>query len=295
MDAAHRAALRAEAHLRKLNRDLTRRTRELTVSNRKLKQEIAQRRAAVETLRLSERRAGCLLEESRLLQVQLRSLSRRVLSTQEEERKRISRELHDVIAQVLTGIHVQLANLSLAATATTKEMNHLLARAQRLVEKSVDSMHRFACELRPAVLDDLGLVPALQSFLKTFMKETGVRAKMTVSAGMKGLSPALRTALFRVAQEALTNVARHAQASSVEVSILKRASSVCMLVKDDGKSFDYERTRRTKRRTHLGLLGMRERIEMVGGEFTVDSATGKGTTIKALIPLRNVSAGKRPS
>jgi signal transduction histidine kinase len=287
LDAARGAALQAGAHLKQLNQSLKRRTCELAASNRLLKREVARRQKGEETLRRSEQRAIALLEESRLLQAQLRLLSHRILSTQEDERKRISRELHDVIAQVLTGIHVQLANLKLAATATTKEMNLLVSRAQRLVEKTVDSVHRFACELRPTVLDDLGLVPALHSFLKTFTKDTGVRAHLSASAGLEELSSAKRTALFRVAQEALVNVARHAKASRVDISILKRMNSVCMLVKDDGQAFDYERVWRTKRSEHLGLLGMRERVEMVGGDFTVDSAPGQGTTIKALLPFRN--------
>ena len=102
-------------------------------------------------------------------------------------------------------------------------------------------MHRFARELRPTVLDDLGLIPALHSFMKNFTKRTGVRASLTAFAAVEQLDTAKRTVLFRVAQEALTNVARHAQASRVEVSIQKLPDRICMKIKDDGKSFDVER------------------------------------------------------
>jgi signal transduction histidine kinase len=164
------------------------------------------------------------------------------------------------------------------------------------VEKSVDIVHQFARDLRPTVLDDLGLIPALHSFLKNFTTRTGVRASLaTFTMKIEELDAARRTALFRVAQEALTNVARHAHASRVEVSIQKLPDCVCMKIKDDGKSFDVDRTLRSNGGKRLGLLGMRERLEMIGGKFVVESAPGKGTTILAQIPLGRARAGGRKS
>jgi len=138
--------------------------------------------------------------------------------------------------------------------------------------------------LRPALLDDLGLIPALHAFLKSFTKQTGVRAGLTAFAAVERLDTANRTVLFRVAQEALTNVARHAQASRVEVTIQKLPDGICMKIKDDGKSFQVDRVMHGKGGKHLGLLGMRERLEMVSGSFEVESAPGHGTTITAKIP-----------
>ena len=179
----------------------------------------------------------------------------------------------------MTGINVRLAALKKEATLNTKGLERNIARTQRLVEKSVDIVHRFARELRPTVLDDLGLIPALHSFMKNFTTRTGVRASLTAFAmKIEQLDAARRTVLFRVAQEALTNVARHAQASRVEVSIQKLPDCVCMKIKDDGKSFDVERVLHANGGKRLGLLGMRERLEMVGGKFAVESAPGKGTT-----------------
>ncbi|MBI5386984.1 MAG: sensor histidine kinase [Verrucomicrobia bacterium] len=289
LEETHRAALEANVRLSRANRTLNQRTVELATSNRELKKEIAQRQAVEETLRQSEQHSTRLLEQSRRLQEQLRQLSRQILSAQEEERKRISRELHDVIAQVLTGINVQLATLKTEATVSTKGLTRNISRTQRLVEKSVDIVHRFARELRPALLDDLGLIPALHSYLKEFAKRTGLRASLMAftSGRIEELDSAGRTALYRVAQEALNNVARHAQASRVEASILKVAHGLRLQIKDDGKSFEVEQVLHAKKNQRLGLLGMRERVEMVGGQFTVESAPGQGTTIQAQIPLGN--------
>ena len=188
---------------------------------------------------------------------------------------------------MLTGINVRLATLKIEAVSNTKGLGDKIARAQRLVERSVDIVHRFARELRPAVLDDLGLIPALHSLMKRFTKETGIRVNLTAFADVEKLSRAKRTVLFRVAQEALTNVARHAQAGRVAVSIQRLPKAVRMQIKDNGKGFELKRVLFVGRCKRLGLLGIRERVEMVGGKFTVESEPGKGTTIHAQIPFNN--------
>jgi len=285
IEKTHRAAREANGQLVQLNRSLHQRSVDLIAANRQLQQEIRQRKKVEASLRKSEHHYSELLEQSRRMQEQLRLLSRQLLSAQEEERKMISRELHDEIAQTLTGINIRLASLKAESTLNTKGLQRKISSTQRLVEKSVDIVHRFARELRPTALDDLGLIPALHSFMKNLTRRTGIRASLTTFAAVERLDTAKRTVLFRVAQEALTNVARHAQASRVEVSIRKWPGCVCMKIKDDGKSFNVERALRANRGKRLGLLGMRERLEMVGGKFVVESSPGKGTTIQAQIPL----------
>jgi signal transduction histidine kinase len=292
IEKTHRTAREATAHLKKFIETLSRRTVELAASNLELSLEITQRKAAEDALKKSEHHYSQLLEKSDRLQEQMRQLSRQILSAQEDERKKISRELHDVIAQTLTGINVRLSALKKEAAVNTKGLDSNIARTQRLVEKSVNIVHEFARELRPAVLDDLGLIPALHSFVKLFSKRTRLRVHLKVFAGVEQLDIARRTVLFRVAQEALTNVSRHAHASRVEVSIQKLANGICMKIEDDGKSFKAEHMMRSRGRKHLGLLGMRERLEMVGGRFDVESAPGKGTAITALIPPGNGAIGK---
>ncbi|HEY5043329.1 MAG TPA: histidine kinase [Verrucomicrobiae bacterium] len=269
-----------------------RRSDAIAAANEELRQEIERRKVIEESLKKSEQHQRRLLEESRLMEEQLRNLSRQVLQAQEEERKRISRELHDVIAQTLTGINVRLAALKKEATFNTKHLDRDIARTQRLVEKSVDIVHQFARELRPAVLDDLGLIPALHSFVKLFSKRTRVHVHLKIYAGVEQLNINQRTILYRVAQEALTNVSRHAQASRVEVDIQKLPDGVCMKINDNGKSFKLDRVLNARGRKRLGLLGMRERLQMVGGHFDIESVAGKGTTIIAKIPLSAKRGGR---
>jgi signal transduction histidine kinase len=285
IEKTHSAAHEANAHLNRTIETLTRRTADLAASNRQLKHEVTQRKSAEESLRKSEQHHVHLLEQSRRMQEQLRLLSRQLLSAQEQERKMISRELHDVIAQTLTSINVRLANLKKKAMSNTKGLDRNIARTQRLVEHSVNIVHRFARELRPTVLDDLGLIPALHTFMKNFRKETGIRVSLAAFAEVEQVVGDKRTVLYRVAQEALTNVARHARASQADVKIQKKDGLICMRIKDNGKGFRQQSVSRSKKGHRLGLLGMRERLEMVGGKFTIESAPGKGTTVLAQIPL----------
>jgi signal transduction histidine kinase len=285
LEKTHRAAQEINVHVSQLYHALRQRSGDLAASNRQLKREIAQRKSVEESLRKSEQHYGRLLEQSRRMQDQLRLLSHQLLLAQEEERKRISRELHDVIAQTLTGINVRLAALKKEAALNTKGIERNIARTQRLVEHSVNIVHRFARELRPAVLDDLGLIPALHTFMKNFSQQTGIRVSLSAFAAVEQVKGVKRTVLYRVAQEALTNVARHAQASRAEVKIQKLGGAICMEINDNGKGFQQERVLRAKKGKRLGLLGMRERLEMLGGNFAVTSAPGKGTAVLAQIPL----------
>lgn len=257
----------------------------LAVANQKLKEEIIQRQKVEIALKKSEAHYTHLFEQSRHLQEQLRHLSRQLLLTQEEERKRISRELHDEIVQTLVGINVHLASLSVKAPINLKDLRRKIAQTQRMVEKSVHTVHRFARELRPTVLDDLGLIPALQSYIKDFMKRTQVRIHFSAIAEVEQLNNSQRTVLYRVVQSALSNVDKHAQASEVKVNISKLPGAIRLEVHDNGKSFELERVLFAKRHKRLGLLGSRERVEMVGGTFGVDSSPGQGTTISAEIPV----------
>ncbi len=292
IEQTHRGAREANVHLNQVVKTLSQRTLELANSVAELKQEILQRKAVEESLRASELTSIMLLEKSKQMQEELRQLSRQLLSVQEEERRKISRELHDVIAQTLTSINVRLAGLTAESTTSTVRLRKQIASTQRLVEKSVDIVHRFARELRPTLLDDLGLIPALQSSLKSFMEDSGIRASLKVFAGIEETSGALRTMLYRVAQEALTNVARHAKATRVEVSIEALDGSIRMEITDNGQGFEANGSSCAKKHNRLGLLGMRERVEMLGGTFGVDSAPGHATTVRVVIPPPKTRARK---
>jgi signal transduction histidine kinase len=294
IEETHRGAREANVHLKVIIETLTQRTVELATSNEDLKREIDRRRNVEDSLRSSEKTSGELLEKSRGMQEELRLLSRRLLSAQEEERKNISRELHDVIAQTLTGINMRLAALKSKTTSSTRDLHKKIEITQRLVEKSVDIVHRFARDLRPAVLDDLGLIPAMRSYLKHFTEQTGIRTAFSAFAEVEKLDNPSRTVLYRIAQEALTNVARHARATHVKVSIRLDQDKVCMDIHDDGRGFQVEGVSAIKHSKRLGLLGMRERAEMIGGTFCVDSAPGKTTTVRIEIPKDKTRAKLSP-
>jgi signal transduction histidine kinase len=264
---------------RKVAEAAQRRLDVMSASNRKLEQEIIRRKTLEQALKLSEQ--------------QLRQLSHEILLTQEAERKRISRELHDTVLQTLVGISVHLSSLTPKSENNPTSLRRKIAQTQLLVEKSLAMVHRFAVELRPTVLDDLGLIPALHTFMNDFMKRTGVRARLTAYAAVSQLPIDQSSVLYRVALEALNNVAIHAQASAVKVEIKKLPDWICLTITDDGKSFDVESVLRTKGNGRLGLLGMRERLEMVGGKFSIKSTPGHGTTVTARIPATTEGAGKK--
>lgn len=266
----------------------------LSASNRKLEQEIVQRRAVENALRLSEQRQTRLLEESQRQQKQLQRLPRQILSAQEEERKRISRELHDVVAQTLTSINLSLAQLKVEPGTNTRNFDRKLSQAQSLLREAVDTVHQFARELRPTVLDDLGLIPALHTFMRDFTTQTGIRTELKVAAAVDQLEPVRRTVLFRVIQEALNNVAHHAGASHVKVSLLTAADGISLTIWNDGKAFDVARALNFTIGKRLGLLGMRERLEMVGGCLALESTPDQGTTVTAKIPPDELPMGKIP-
>ena len=262
----------------------------LAAANRELKLEIVHREMAEAALRKSEAKA-------RHMQEQLRHLSHQLLLIQEDERKRISRELHDEIVQTLVGINVHLASLTVRHPFDIKDLRKKIASTQKLVEKSVGIVHRFARELRPTVLDDLGLIPALRSFIQEFTKRTKIHVQFTAVTEVEQLNSTQRTVLYRVAQSALTNVEKHANASQVAVSIRKNQEAINLEIHDDGKSFEVERVLLVTRHKRLGLIGSRERVEMVGGKFAITSEKGHGTTISAEIPISSneLKSTRKPS
>jgi PAS domain S-box-containing protein len=265
----------------------------MAVKNRTLRRELVRRRAMEKALKKSERHKSRLLDLSQAMQEQMRHLSRQLLRAQEEERKRISRELHDVIAQTLSGINLRLTELKREATVGPRVFGRSITRTQKLVEQSVNLVHRFALDLRPRVLDDLGLIPALHALMKCFKRETGIHASLSAFAAVDRVNGDKRIVLYRVAQEALNNVARHAQASRAEVRVQKLDSAICIRIRDNGRGFRTGGLLHVKRSNRLGLLGMSERVEMVGGEFTIKSAPGKGTTVIARIPIANEAHEER--
>lgn len=217
-----------------------------------------------------------------------------ILHVREEERKRISRELHDEVGQALTAINTHLALVQRGRPGEPEaSIGAEIADVEKLLVGTMDRMHSFARDLRPAALDDLGLLPALRSYLKDYAERTGLLVRFERTVRDVQLSTEQKTALFRIAQESLTNVAKHAQATEVVVTLGLVKSGIQLRIKDNGRGFAAKRRSATDK-TRLGLLGMQERVRLVNGRCIVQSGPGRGTTVIAEIPLPAVRASVSP-
>jgi PAS domain S-box-containing protein len=263
----------------------------LTAINLELKAEILKREAIQKNLKKSEHRKSELLDESRRLHGQLRNFSHRIIETREEERKLISRDLHDEITQLLASINVNLETLTRDATISPRSLRPKIIRTQHVVERAMKSIHDFAHKLRPTSLDDFGLIVTLHAYLNDFLKRTGIRVRFASFADVEKLSNTQRTTLYRIVLEALINIDKHAMAKHVNVSIRKMDAFVQLEVSDDGKSFDVARLQAQKGNKRLGLIGMREQAEMVGGRLTIQSTPGQGTTLIVRMPFKLKKTG----
>ncbi|MFN3477203.1 MAG: ATP-binding protein, partial [Candidatus Methylomirabilales bacterium] len=212
-------------------------------------------------------------------------LLERVISAQEEERRRIARELHDETGQSLTSLALGLQ--ALEEVRSLEEVKARTVELRALVAKTLEEVHHLARVLRPSILDDLGLVAALERLAKGYEATTGLRIDF-YAQGFDGkrLFPHLETALYRIVQEALTNVVKHAQARNVSVLLERRGRIVIAVVEDDGRGFDVAAVRHSRGDGKgLGLIGIEERVSLLGGTLTVESRPGMGTTVVVKIPL----------
>jgi chemotaxis methyl-accepting protein methylase/signal transduction histidine kinase len=276
--ALKEAQLQLSRHVGKLEILVGARTAKLTEANARLV-------TSIDDTRKGKEEYQALFAESVVMQEKLRHLTRLIISAQEQERRKISRELHDEVVQTLIGINIELTSLKKSGVTGGVDLRVKISAIQQLVESSVNAVHGFARGLRPAVLDDLGLIPALHGICKSLKAKRKLNIQMTVFRGVEDLNGAGRTVLFRIAQEALSNIGRHANASQVRLSLSKVGNAVTMEVSDNGKSFQAEKMLKEKNPKRLGLIGMRERLEMIGGTLAIESSPGKGTLVRAEIPF----------
>jgi two-component system, NarL family, sensor kinase len=222
----------------------------------------------------------------------LRTISRGVLRIQEAERGRISRELHDGVGQSLTALKVQLELMERAAVDGPSAER--LQDLRQLAERTLQEVRQISHLLRPQMLDELGLVPTLRWLTRTFQQRTGIAVEL-VCEGLEGdLPPDLETLVFRVAQESLANVARHAKAPKAAVHVRRSAGRLFLAVRDDGAGFDVESALRAGEDGRgSGLRGMRDRIQLFRGRFSVRSAPGAGATVEVEVPLDVDGEGRR--
>lgn len=209
-----------------------------------------------------------------------------VLKAQEEERKRIARELHDETSQSLTSLIIGIRMVQEIVPDSMMDMRDRLKTINDQAHETLNEVHNMAIRLRPSVLDDLGLSAALRSYIKEFTGNTGIAVNLQLIAVNERLSPELETVLYRVVQEALTNVARHSSARTCQVTLRRKENSIVGIIEDDGKGFDPQRVLMSEDHGRgLGLHGMKERIELVGGSLEFESRPDEGTTIMLEVPL----------
>jgi PAS domain S-box-containing protein len=212
----------------------------------------------------------------------IRTLTGYLQNVREEERLNISREIHDELGQLLTVLKMDVSWLNKKIGDENSMVKEKLSEILNLVDTTVRSIRRIASELRPTLLDDLGLYAAMEWHLEEFERRSGIRRELVIPENELALSDSLKIGIFRIFQESLTNVARHSEAKNVNVSLLQKDNQLILTIRDNGIGFE-EGPMATKKT--LGLLGMKERSMMMGGVYNITSARGAGTTVTVIIPL----------
>jgi len=229
-----------------------------------------------------EKEAEARYREAEEARGELGKLSNRLVTAQEEERRNLSRELHDEIGQAMSAMLVELGRLE-ASPPDNEARRERLASVRRMAEESVRMVRNKALLLRPSMLDDLGLIPALKWQAREVTRRTGLKVKMLADEIADDLLDSHRTCIYRVVQEALNNCAKHSRATLVRVVVRRDPDGLSASVQDDGVGFDPSQEK------GLGLLGMEERVQRLGGEFCIDSQPGRGAVLSIHFPMREVA------
>jgi signal transduction histidine kinase len=232
-----------------------------------------------------ENRAERQHQRTERAEQELRSLSQQLVRIQEEERKHISRELHDEVGQTLTALRVELGNLERVRFSADDTFREHMKEAKGLAEQTLRSVRSLAMGLRPSMLDDLGLGPALEWQAREFSRRTGIPVEVSREGELDDLPEAHRTCLYRAVQESLTNCARHAQAHQIRIAANSDHGRLSLIVQDDGRGMPAAILNKREAYGTLGLLGIEERVKELAGKLEVYSRPGKGTLLKITIPL----------
>ena len=216
----------------------------------------------------------------------LRNLASHLQSIREEERTTIAREIHDELGQVLTVLKIQITLLSKKLRDDQQEIKNKLEYASGIIDNTVEKVQRITAKLRPNILDELGLIPAIEWQAQEFGRVTGIQCSLSLSVDEVKLEDEKSTAIFRIFQEALTNVIRHSSATTVSISLQTKKNVMLLKIKDDGTGIKNEQISDIK---SLGIIGMKERALILGGEVLIEGLPGKGTEVTVEMPLNNIS------
>lgn len=235
--------------------------------------------SAVVRLRVLERKSEEQREIAERAEREMRLLSQQLVATQEEERRKLSRELHDHVGQMLTALRLELGRIERLRVPTNTPVGEAVVESRQIVDKMVETVRDLALGLRPSMLDDFGLQPALEWHVRDFTRRCGLAVDLTMSGNFDGLPDPHRTCVYRTVQEALTNCVRHARAQHVDVKVTADADALSVSIADDGVGIDLARPR-----TGLGLRGIEERARDLDGTMTLAATPGGGTTVTILLP-----------
>lgn len=226
-----------------------------------------------------------LHERAVALAAELRATVAKVITAQEEERRRIGRELHDEAVQLISTATMRVGDIERRTPGQLVDLRRSLGELRELLTDALWEIRKIIVDLRPSDLDDLGLAPAVAAHARSHLEAAGIAVEMRLPRKLERLSPEIETAVFRIAQEAVHNIARHAHARKAVVALERRNGDLVLQVEDDGRGFEPAALKRADQRGGLGLTGMRERAALLGGILEVQSRPGAGTLVRAVIPI----------
>jgi len=238
----------------------------------------------IRSIRYAIERKRAEEEHQSLLEQRIRSLS--IIEAQENERRRISRELHDGLGQLLSATKLKLGMFEFVQSQNKEKFNELIKEVDSIISKAIVEARRISHDLRPTTLDDFGLIPALRILCQEFSKLTGVKVKFQVSQLLERIDPKVEIAIYRIIQESFNNISKYAESTEVILDLYRKDNFVYVRVKDNGKGFDMKEAAKNKKMgTGFGLLNMKERAELVGGKVDIFSSVGQGTEVLLEINL----------
>jgi len=232
----------------------------------------------IRSIRYAIERKRAEEEHQTLMEQRIRSLA--IIEAQENERRRISRELHDGLGQLLSAAKLNIGMIEFAHNQNKEKANDIIKQIDSIISKAIVEARRIAHDLRPTTLDDFGLIPALRILCQEFSKLTGIKVKFQVSQLLERIEPKVEIAIYRIIQESFNNISKYAEAAEVSLDLYRKENIVYVRVEDNGKGFDMsDATRNKKIGRGFGLLNMKERAELVGGKIEIISSPGQGTEI----------------
>jgi len=214
---------------------------------------------------------------------QLEALSKKLLEVEEEERSRIAREIHDELGQLLTALNMDIGGLLRSAEPLNPEQKMMAHRIRQALSETLSSVQRISSELRPAALDDFGLIAAIESEVHAFEERTGIECDLLLPEDALPLGPDVDVAINRIVQEAMTNVARHSRATRLEIRVRQRPGEMLVEIRDDGEGIS---SAKLADRNSLGIAGMRERARRIGATLEVEGIEGHGTIVSVRVPMK---------